>query len=62
MFFDLVDGKKGFFDQKIELLKSAKNDIFLRAWSGVFVQKSDFFSFGFFWNDQVRKDFFSYFG
>ena len=40
------------------LLKSAKNDIFLRAQSMVFVQKSDFFSSGFFGMIKSEKIFF----
>ena len=51
-----MDIKEWFLDQKIELWKSAKKkDIFLRGYSIVFVQKSNFFSCVFFEESKDHK-------
>ena len=62
-FFDILDKKDWFLDQKIKVLKSAKHEIFLRGWSMVFVQKPNFFHLRFFGVIKSEKNvFFLYSG
>ena len=46
----------------MKVLKSAKHDVFLRGWSMVFVQKSNFFHLRLFGVIKSEKTFFLYSG
>ena len=51
----ILDWKEWFFDQKIEVLKSAKNGFFSMGLVHCFCQKIELLVIWVFWNNQVRN-------
>ena len=55
-FFDILERKQSFLDQKVEVLKGAKKWTFFKGVSPWILSKNELFVIGIFYRNHIRKD------